>query len=89
MRGPMEPVKRSLPGLALSVAMVFGVGCASMPPRALCPAEGGDAWYEVKSAHFQVRTNLAPDQAREVTLDLERFRRGGIGTSPPMSWRTT
>src|SRR4051812_25578243 len=71
----MKPGMRSLPGLALSVAVLFGVGCASLSNRALCPAEGGHTWHEVRSAHFLVRTNLDPAQAQEVALDLERFRR--------------
>ncbi len=66
---------RSWPGLALSVAMLFGMGCASVSTRAACPAEGGHAWHEVQSAHFRVKTNLDPEVARKVTLDLERFRR--------------
>jgi tetratricopeptide (TPR) repeat protein len=71
----MKPVMRAVPGLALSVAMLFGVGCASVANRAVCPAEGGHAWHEVRSAHFLVRTNLDPADAQKVTLDLERFRR--------------
>jgi Tfp pilus assembly protein PilF len=71
----MKLVIRSLPGLVLCCAVLFGAGCASLSNRALCPAEGGDAWHEVRSAHFQVRTNLDPAEARKVTLDLERFRR--------------
>jgi hypothetical protein len=71
----MKGVMRLLPGLALSVAMLFGAGCASLNTRAVCPAEGGQAWHEVRSAHFRVRTNLDPAEARKVTLNLERFRR--------------
>lgn len=71
----MKLVMRSLPGLALGVAMLFGAGCASLSNRAVCPAEGGPTWHEVRSAHFLVRTNLDPARAQKVTLDLERFRR--------------
>ncbi len=66
---------RSLPGLALSVTMLLGAGCASVPTRALCPAEGGQAWHEVQSPHVLLRTNLDPAEARKMTQDLERFRR--------------
>lgn len=66
---------RFLSGLALSAAVLLGTGCATLSNRAVCPAEGGDTWHEVRSAHFRVRTNLDPEDARKVTEDLEKFRR--------------
>ncbi len=66
---------RSWPGIALCIVVLFGAGCSHRALRADCPAEGGHAWHEVRSAHFLVRTNLDPVPARKVTLDLEKYRR--------------
>ncbi|WP_164015216.1 hypothetical protein [Pyxidicoccus trucidator] len=57
-------------GLVLSVLS----GCTSM--RALCPAEGGRPWVEVRSPHFSVRTNLDADTAEEAARELELLRQG-------------
>jgi tetratricopeptide (TPR) repeat protein len=57
-------------GLVLAVLS----GCASS--RALCPAEGGLPWVEVRSPHFSVRTHLDADTAEEATRELELLRQG-------------
>lgn len=57
-------------GLVLSVLS----GCTRM--RALCPAEGGRPWVEVRSPHFSVRTNLDADTAEDAARELELLRQG-------------
>jgi len=37
-------------------------------------AEAGESWFEVKSEHFQVYTNLEEKAAVDLATDLERFR---------------
>ncbi|WP_342375275.1 DUF1570 domain-containing protein [Myxococcus stipitatus] len=57
----------------IGLLLALTVGCAT--PRALCPREGGDAWTEVQSPHFRVRTNLNPEAAAETARELELLRR--------------
>ncbi|WP_342377721.1 DUF1570 domain-containing protein [Myxococcus stipitatus] len=52
---------------------VVSTGCASS--RALCPAEGGRVWSEVRSEHFRLHTNLSPEVAAQSAAELEKLRR--------------
>jgi hypothetical protein len=46
--------------------------CAGhLPP---CPAAGGPAWTELRSAHFRLRTDKKPADARVTLTDLEQLR---------------
>ncbi|TSC24485.1 DUF1570 domain-containing protein [Corallococcus sp. Z5C101001] len=55
------------------LALTLFSGCAAS--RALCPAEGGRPWREVRSTHFRLRTNLEPKAASQTAVELEAFRR--------------
>ncbi|RKH14546.1 DUF1570 domain-containing protein [Corallococcus sp. CA053C] len=57
----------------LGLALTLFSGCAAS--RALCPAEGGRPWREVRSTHFRVRTNLEEKAAAQSAVELEEFRR--------------
>lgn len=57
----------------LGLALTLFSGCAAS--RALCPAEGGRPWREVRSSHFRVRTNLEQPAAERTAVELEEFRR--------------
>lgn len=57
-------------GLMLAVLS----GCSAM--RARCPLEGGHPWVEVRSPHFNVRTNLDTETAEETARELELLRQG-------------
>ncbi|RKG54537.1 DUF1570 domain-containing protein [Corallococcus sp. AB011P] len=70
----------------LGLALTLFSGCTAS--RALCPAEGGRPWREVRSSHFRVRTNLEEQAAAKSALELEEFRRAlllawGAGFDPP------
>jgi hypothetical protein len=59
-------VKAALLALSAAAASCFG----HLPP---CPAAGGPAWTELESAHFRLRTDEPPAQARAALTDLERL----------------
>ena len=42
---------------------------------ALAPSARGEDWVRVRSAHFEVLSDAAPERARGVAVALERFRR--------------
>ncbi|RKH22729.1 DUF1570 domain-containing protein [Corallococcus sp. AB030] len=70
----------------LGLALTLFSGCTAS--RALCPAEGGRPWREVRSTHFRVRTNLEEQAAAKSAVELEEFRRAlllawGAGFDPP------
>ncbi|MBN8468527.1 DUF1570 domain-containing protein [Corallococcus exiguus] len=70
----------------LGLALTLFSGCTAS--RALCPAEGGRPWREVRSSHFRVRTNLEEPAAAKSAVELEEFRRAlllawGAGFDPP------
>ncbi len=50
-------------------------GCAAVGARGLCPEKGGRPWFEARSPHFLVRTNLEAGAAEKTALELERSRR--------------
>ncbi|WP_407692920.1 hypothetical protein [Pyxidicoccus xibeiensis] len=58
----------------LGLVMAVLSGCTGV--RAVCPLEGGRAWVEVRSSHFNVRTNLDAETAEEATRELEMLRQG-------------
>jgi len=55
--------------LSLSLATAACIG--HLPP---CPAAGGPAWTELESAHFRLRTDQAPADARGTLAELEQLR---------------
>jgi tetratricopeptide (TPR) repeat protein len=62
---------RRLEGVCL--ALLLATGCVGT--RALCPDEGGRPWSEVRSKHFRIQTNMAPEAATSTALELEKYRR--------------
>ncbi|RKG93898.1 hypothetical protein [Corallococcus terminator] len=71
----------------LGLALTLFSGCVTSR-GALCPAEGGLPWREVRSSHFRVRTNLEEKAAVQTAVELEEFRRAlllawGPGFDPP------
>jgi tetratricopeptide (TPR) repeat protein len=69
--------------LALSALLVAGTsGCVQS--ALTCPAEGGAPWSEVASAHFVVKTNIAPDEARAMAAGFEGSR---AALERAMGWR--
>jgi hypothetical protein len=42
---------------------------------ALVPSARAEDWVRVRSAHFEVLSDAAPERARAVAVGLERFRR--------------
>ncbi|WP_240360479.1 tetratricopeptide repeat protein [Pyxidicoccus caerfyrddinensis] len=58
----------------LGLVLTLLSGCTTL--RAVCPAEGGRPWVEVRSPHFSVRTNLDGETAEEATRELELLRQG-------------
>lgn len=59
--------------LALLLLPLLLAGCAH-GGRAQCPAEGGPAWRELRSAHFRMRTDMDAQTAYDTLLQLERYR---------------
>ena len=53
--------------LAFLFALVLGAGVE--------PAQADESWTRVRSVHFEVLSNAAPERARLVAVKLERFRR--------------
>jgi hypothetical protein len=54
--------------------MQLFAGCAHLR-RAECTAHEGSAWREITSTHFRLKTNVDSNTAREVVLNLERWRK--------------
>ncbi|MDP1823356.1 MAG: hypothetical protein Q8L48_08945 [Archangium sp.] len=54
--------------------------CAHVAPE--CATHGGTPWLELSSEHFVVRTNLAPEEARGATVQLERARASVLAALP-------
>ncbi|MBF5044992.1 hypothetical protein FGE12_21500 [Aggregicoccus sp. 17bor-14] len=72
--------------LALSLAALAS-GCA-IAPRNDCPQLKGPAWQELRSEHFQLRTDLDPKDAQAALVRFEQFRSAllnawGAGYRPP------
>jgi hypothetical protein len=65
-------------GVWLTAFALVGIGCASLPP---CPHRGGPPWREYVTAHFEVRTDLDPDDAEEVVRSLEETRATMLATA--------
>lgn len=61
----------------LGVVALAALACSCAAPKVLgvCPAKGGYPWRELTTAHFLVETDLDEDDARGMTLELERYRR--------------
>lgn len=55
------------------IFLVFGPGCFHR--RALCTAEGGEAWREIESAHFRILTNRDSRSAIETAIQFEQYRK--------------
>lgn len=66
----------------LSLSVPFAACIGHLPP---CPAAGGPAWTELQGAHFRLRTDLDPGEARTVLADLEQFQAALLGVfgAPP------
>jgi tetratricopeptide (TPR) repeat protein len=63
--------------LALAVAVpALLAGCATTRPGFTCEARGGRPWHAVYSSHFVVATDLDVDDARELSVELDRIRAG-------------
>jgi hypothetical protein len=56
---------------ALLLPVVTATCAGHLPP---CPAAGGPAWTELRSAHFRLRTDEKPADARATLTDLEQLR---------------
>jgi tetratricopeptide (TPR) repeat protein len=65
--------------------MLLVAGTSGCVESALvCPAEGGAPWTEVASAHFVVKTNVAPAEARAMAAGFEESR---AALERAMGWR--
>ena len=73
---------RGIIGAALSLSVPLAGCIGHLPP---CPAAGGPAWTELQGAHFRLRTDLDPQEARAVLADLEQFQAALLGVfgAPP------
>ena len=58
----------------LLLAAIAGLPACVGVRLAKCPAEGGQAWYELESEHFVLRTDLPLEDARFAVGYLERTR---------------
>jgi hypothetical protein len=56
----------------LGLIVLGSGGCASVMPT--CPERGGPAWWELTSDHFQIRTDVDPATAQQLTEYLEDTR---------------
>jgi hypothetical protein len=56
---------------ALLLPVATATCAGHLPP---CPAAGGPAWTELRSAHFRLRTDEKPADARALLTDLEQLR---------------
>lgn len=58
--------------ILLIAVLVMDSGCAAtLPP---CPERGGPAWREYSTAHFDLRSDLDPEDAQKVVRALEDAR---------------
>lgn len=53
--------------------IVGAIACACAPRELICLKRGGDAWYELRSEHFILRTNLDRGEAKTRSRQLERM----------------
>jgi len=67
----MLPGGRGIRMAALLLAVATATCAGHLPP---CPAAGGPAWTELRSAHFRLRTDDKPADARAMLTDLEQLR---------------
>src|SRR5882672_4557846 len=62
------------PMRSFACRFTFGLAVVAVAGRA--PAGAADeGWTRVRSAHFEVLSDASPEQARGVSVALERFRR--------------
>tara|TARA_R110002096_G_scaffold77896_12_gene183552 strand:- start:56943 stop:58460 length:1518 start_codon:yes stop_codon:yes gene_type:complete len=61
---------RSILGILVFMCVFVGA-CA--PRELICPERGGDTWYELRSEHFILRTNLDRSEAKKRSRELERM----------------
>jgi tetratricopeptide (TPR) repeat protein len=59
---------------ALALGALAGCNRILLPGAERCPAEGGRAWREYRSAHFVVDSDLDEPAAAALVEDLERIR---------------
>src|SRR5215470_2015766 len=59
-----------------ALAALIAAGCIG-------PAEGGQSWIEIRSAHYTLQTDLSADDARETALYLERTRAALLAAAWP------
>lgn len=65
----------SVPNSAAIAALIAAV--------CIGPAEGGQSWIEIHSAHYTLQTDLSADDARETALYLERTRAALLAAAWP------
>lgn len=59
---------------SVAILLVAGtIACACAPRELICLKRGGDAWYELRSEHFILRTNLDRNEAKIRSRQLERM----------------
>lgn len=54
------------------VSVAGGTGCAKTVAAPGCPAHGGHPWYEVRTRHFTIRTDVARDDVKKTAESFER-----------------
>jgi hypothetical protein len=59
--------------LTASLVLAGAFGCAALAPPLTSPAHGGARWTLIESPHFELKTDLAPDDGREALAELERM----------------
>jgi tetratricopeptide (TPR) repeat protein len=72
--------------LAAAIAALLLPSVALPAGSFKCPAKGGPEWREYASEHVVLRTDLAPDEAREMVREVELARAGvlhGLFARPP------
>jgi hypothetical protein len=60
--------------------LLFLSGCAHVAPE--CATHAGTPWLELSSQHFVLQTNLAPEEAKATTVQLERARASVLAAFP-------
>jgi len=73
------------PGKRVAVLAALIAGACFGPRVGCSPAEGGQAWIELSTAHYTVQTDLTPADARETGLYLERTRAALLAAGWPRS----
>lgn len=73
------------------VAVLLLAACGHTGYRAplTCPERGGPQWIELRSAHFRLRTDLSPRQARLALSEYEqahRFQQHHVPDAPLWVW---